>query len=458
MTSEGGGGTVELILGRTKMISLVLVMIILVITFISFYFPMKSELEQSYILNFDNRAETKYTALEGFINRSIETTEGMTSRTAIREAMYDYHTGEQSFDEVQSFVEPRYLEGLAHVSRMVEAQRIMDRQVLAGSNQDRLDPISFRQTDTLEISFLFNLDPVLLQVVSPIIEQTQTVGYDVIRFNLGQYVASIAESDVSIEMLTPEMTHNLQSLLTPHETPSGIYLSDETIYRFYDLPESSYSMYVAQPKSVLFETVDRVIRISFIAFFLGISALFIVLNYLISRNAKQMVDQAESSRDQYKEKAYSDELTGARSRTYLNRWLDKEIKAMATGQDHYYSFVMVDANKFKNINDQYGHIVGDRVLKEMAEAMMDAVRDDDLVIRYGGDEFLLILRNTRKIHAGMIMERIKEKLKNTSLVSEPVSFTYGISEVRTKEALKHAIRDADEMMYEMKKKEGSEES
>ncbi|ADI00346.1 sensor domain-containing diguanylate cyclase [Salisediminibacterium selenitireducens] len=443
----------ELILGRTKMISLVLVMIILVITFISFYFPMKSELEQSYISNFDNSAETTYTAVEAFINRSIETTEGITSRTAIREAMYDYHSGIHSFAEVQSFVEPRYLEGLSHVSRMVEAQRVMDQQVLAGSNQDRSDPFSFRESGTLEISFLFNLDPVLLQIVSPIIEQQQTVGYDVIRFNLGQYVASIANSDLSIEMLTPEMTHSLQSMLTPHETTAGIYLSDETIYRFYDLPESSYSMYVAKPKSVLFETVDRVIRISFIAFFLGISALFIVLNYLISRNAKQMVDQAETSRDQYREKAYTDELTGAGSRTYLNRWIDKEIKAMASGQDHYYSFVMVDANKFKDINDEYGHIVGDRVLKEMAEAMMEAVRDDDLVIRYGGDEFLVILRNTRKIHAGMIMERIKEKLKNTSIVSDPVSFTYGISEVRKKEELKHAIRDADEMMYEMKKKE-----
>lgn len=445
----------ESLLSKTKMISLILVMLILVITFISFYFPMKNELETSYMTNFYNYSETKFTAVENFIERSVETTAGVTSRSAIRESMYAYRNDEINFEVMQSFVKPRYLEGLDHMSHLVDAQRIAGNQLVA-SHKGSDEALSFFRAGQMDIKMLFNLDPAILQVVSPIYEVDILVGYDVIRFDIGSYLSDLRDERIEIDVLTPEMAFQLQHQLNQITDFDHLYESDQEIYSLKHLPESSYVMSVQVPKKELFSTVESMMRISFMAFSLGIIGLFGGLIFIISRNAAQLVEKAESSRDRYKEKAYTDELTEVRTRLFLNRWIEDELKKFEEDGDRSHAFVMVDANRFKDINDEYGHIVGDHVLKAMADAMQKCIRDDDIIVRYGGDEFLLILKETRRAKAGIVMERIKEELKKIEVIPDPVSFTYGIAEVKTKDELKSAIQEADQKMYEMKRKKADQ--
>lgn len=96
-------------------------------------------------------------------------------------------------------------------------------------------------------------------------------------------------------------------------------------------------------------------------------------------------------------------------------------------------YLFIDCDNFKKINDKCGHLEGDRILKHIASVLMDSTRRGDRVIRYGGDEFCVVLKNANTADA--FIERVKGQLK--------VSVSIGIG---------NSIKEADEDMYRSKKK------
>ena len=120
------------------------------------------------------------------------------------------------------------------------------------------------------------------------------------------------------------------------------------------------------------------------------------------------------------EMAITDELTGTFLRRYvLDRFFESLLRANKFNSP--LSFLMIDVDDFKKINDSYGHLVGDAVLKEVAARIMSTAREVDLVGRYGGEEFCVILLDTDKEGAKMAAERI------CSVVSEKPIIAYNES-------------------------------
>lgn len=116
---------------------------------------------------------------------------------------------------------------------------------------------------------------------------------------------------------------------------------------------------------------------------------------------------------------------------------------------------MVDIDKFKVLNDTYGHATGDEVLRAVAGAIVAAVREDDVPARFGGEEFVVLLPRTETPEAQQAMTRLQRGLTEALFLYEGrevfVTFSAGVTSWRPGEALETALERADEALYEAKR-------
>jgi diguanylate cyclase (GGDEF)-like protein len=117
-------------------------------------------------------------------------------------------------------------------------------------------------------------------------------------------------------------------------------------------------------------------------------------------------------------------LTGAFNRAYFNAFMDK-ILAYAGRYEKQLSFIMVDLDAFKSLNDTYGHPAGDAMLVEAAKLLRNNMRDSDLLFRYGGDEFLVVLSNADCERAQVVQERIKRSVNEWNKYDPPAFLSLG---------------------------------
>ena len=111
------------------------------------------------------------------------------------------------------------------------------------------------------------------------------------------------------------------------------------------------------------------------------------------------------------ELAITDSLTAVFSRRYLMERLYEEIQRSAKF-GYRFAFLMIDVDRFKDYNDHYGHLVGDAILKEVSKTIKENIRQIDLVGRYGGEEFSIILTETGGKEAAYAAERIRQAIEN----------------------------------------------
>jgi diguanylate cyclase (GGDEF)-like protein/PAS domain S-box-containing protein len=167
-----------------------------------------------------------------------------------------------------------------------------------------------------------------------------------------------------------------------------------------------------------------------------------------------IMKELKEEREKFKNLAMVDALTGVYTRHFFNEWI-RNYYEIVKRKDEYASIVMIDVDNFKKINDIHGHLVGDEVLKTVGKVLKESTRKMDLVVRYGGDEFLMIFPQTPPKRTNIILERIQSKL---SLLKEKVGFettiSYGISYLSPEIDYNKALKNADEKMYKMKNAKG----
>jgi diguanylate cyclase (GGDEF)-like protein len=156
--------------------------------------------------------------------------------------------------------------------------------------------------------------------------------------------------------------------------------------------------------------------------------------------------------------ALSDTLTGLPNRRALDERLDTEIKR-ATRTDHSFTVIMIDIDGFKVINDNYGHDVGDDVLRRIAQSLSQGLRATDCLARYGGDELTLILPDTGWPDAVTVITKIQDQITNLAIDLPDGTVTHlGISGgvaifPRHAVTASDLLRAADEALYRAKRHE-----
>jgi diguanylate cyclase (GGDEF)-like protein len=152
--------------------------------------------------------------------------------------------------------------------------------------------------------------------------------------------------------------------------------------------------------------------------------------------------------------AVTDPLTGAYNREFLASRLPQEIEA-ALERDRSLSVAMVDVDHFKHVNDQYGHSIGDQVLAEVARRLRGAIRAGDILVRYGGEEFLAVLPKADAGRAWEVGERMRQRVCERSFtvgdgLALILRISVGIAQWRVGEKMHHLIERADVALYDAK--------
>lgn len=152
--------------------------------------------------------------------------------------------------------------------------------------------------------------------------------------------------------------------------------------------------------------------------------------------------------------ALKDPLTGINNRASMDSYL-KHQTLVAHRHKNPLSLIMLDVDLFKSINDTFGHVVGDAVLRAIADEIVKCTRDSDVVFRYGGEEFVVILTNTAGIGAYFLAERIRQSIAALEIEAlaghTSITVSAGVAQYRQGGAATDLLSRADEMLYTAKK-------
>jgi len=195
-------------------------------------------------------------------------------------------------------------------------------------------------------------------------------------------------------------------------------------------------------------------RLEWLYFVLATTSLVTIANLSIRlgnlrSRLKQKKSELERAYEHIQKMATHDELTGLSNRRQLKNLLEQHVERQArTGQEFYVA--MIDIDHFKIINDSYGHQTGDEVLKNLSTGISELLRKTDIIGRWGGEEFLLLLPDTGNDLVSVAMSRLHETIIKMPMVMYPplfISFSAGLTKYRAGEHIEQTIKRADELLY-----------
>ena len=181
------------------------------------------------------------------------------------------------------------------------------------------------------------------------------------------------------------------------------------------------------------------------------------LNKSLELKIKQRTQQIEHSKRLLQDVAYRDNLTGVFNRHYLHEKSLCFFK-QANKFNQPISLLLIDIDYFKKVNDVHGHLVGDKVLTHFVNNIRQTLRVDDLLVRYGGEEFILLLPNEDLQQSLIVAEKLRKHIElhpyqldeGMNLIKITVSI--GVGEYETGDSLEQFIGKADSALYTAKNK------
>jgi diguanylate cyclase (GGDEF)-like protein len=176
-------------------------------------------------------------------------------------------------------------------------------------------------------------------------------------------------------------------------------------------------------------------------------------NYLLEKNNEELKEAKQKTEQlnlKLREISVIDSLTGTYNRRYLLKCLNS-LRKTAEKYGQTFSVILLDIDHFKAINDTFGHVAGDKVLKKVCRTIKNNIRETDIFGRLGGEEFMVILPETHKEQAFVVAERIRQDISNITWAGQDMKITVsgGVYQYNN-EKLIELLKKVDNFLYQAK--------
>ena len=196
--------------------------------------------------------------------------------------------------------------------------------------------------------------------------------------------------------------------------------------------------------------INAVLRVSHLDMSLAISAYY----HTQIHTLEDSLESIKYERVQLMQKASTDELTRLPVRAVIKEQLERELADLQAHQGSIH-LIMADLDYFKYVNDRYGHLTGDFVLTGAATRIRQSLRGTDIVGRFGGEEFIILLRNKSLQQAEQIAERIRDHVGSTPFNANGqevrITLSQGLASATVNDTADSLIERADKALYEAKR-------
>lgn len=208
------------------------------------------------------------------------------------------------------------------------------------------------------------------------------------------------------------------------------------------IPELKWYLFVEKGEAGALAAIRQTLYIN-LAVCLGITVLVLFLTHIALRRYQQRIESM----------AATDKLTGLLNRQAFGILIDKAF-AEYRRDPRPISILLIDVDNFKSINDQYGHVVGDHILSQVAAQLQQGLRASDIAVRWGGEEFLVVLKGCALDHARQVAEQLRLKIGQQPFHAGkhtiPVTVSIGASQYDGAESYEQSIGRADAGLYAAK--------
>ena len=355
-----------------------------------------------------------------------------TSRTEIRKRLDAFYANAIAFPELQRYTLPRLAEPAVQITDLMLLMRLtVDAEIIASAGPLSDASVAELLPTTLHegTDFIVVNDEVLVRVVMPIksrIQENTVIGFDVLYFEtaeletlLSGFEAYGKEAQLFVvnheysQMLTYDIEEKRMVLATLNEEYRGYltYLNEHVgiLYNpeseetssliFIPFEDSSWGLLVKITNKALYQAASKALTSSVLSVALMLLVGGILSYYLVNPLVIQLIEQAKQiekntlqlrqAAEKMKNLAHTDGLTGLPNRIALMQHLEEAVERCTVNQ--FFAVLFIDLDKFKPVNDQYGHQVGDLLLQAVAGRLQNNIREEDVAGRLGGDEFLVVI-------------------------------------------------------------------
>jgi len=205
---------------------------------------------------------------------------------------------------------------------------------------------------------------------------------------------------------------------------------------------------------VYFHLIGEPFSIGFLLPIIALCTISMFITASLENNRKrtmQLSRELEQTNKRLKEETIRDPLTKLYNRRYLVDFLQREIKEFSRSKECF-CLAVCDIDYFKKINDNLGHLIGDKALQQFSDLLKQYSRSTDILIRFGGEEFVIVMPRTDIDAAFNVIERIKKTIENNDFngVDWQVTASFGLTEIREYDTDNLLLARADDLLYQAK--------